>query len=472
MTKKITSALAFAAALSSCAAPSSDVSVEGKQILSEMGCKDAETRLFDRLIDTNFADPATNPTAIRQEIVKKLAADLGDAPVVAKLDETLKFLIEDAPNGLGESSPSNRQRLFAALELGIPSNSEETLIVEEYQKKRQVWAELQKAGLTCAGERAPIQEAAVTPLGFSSSKLALPVRGLRWAFASAYQSCEVLQSKALVAADPDVQGIKNWCCHPDGIGQKRVVENLSQVQRTHPYLKAPPGNTCLDVRANPLIYDYGGKPGVTGSTIDFHRNAGDGTSAMGVDCSGYVSASLATAGLKFKSSVPLRPSQTQVYSSSTFLNPESSGLNCVPRITLNSTSTLKEGDIVAVQGHVVILDHVGADPFGLNKVTGAAGCAKITTEDFDFEVVQSSPSKGGVGMNRFEARDYLRPGGKMAAGLVKYAKKACELKFSGGSSKPSFGDITVLRHAGTASCMDARVPVARESCIDACFTKI
>lgn len=471
MTKKITSTLALAFVVSSCAPSSPRVSQEGRQVLSELGCADAETRVFDRLIDTNFADPATNPAAIRQEIVKKLAADLGDGALVNKLDDTLKFLLEDAPNGLGDPSPANRQRLFAALELGIPSNSEETLLVDAYAAKRGVWAELQRAGLVCdAGERSQVQASAVTPQGFAGSKLALPVRGLRWAFAAAYQSCEVLGQKALVEADPDVKGIKNWCCHPDGIGQKRVVEDLAAVQATHPYLRAPASsNSCIDVRRNPLIYDYGGKPAVTGATMDFHKNAGDGTTALGVDCSGYVSASLATAGLKFKSSVPLRPAQAQIYSSGTFLNPESSGLNCLPRITLTPSSTLKDGDVVAVQGHVIILDHVGADPFGITEVKSASACAAITTEGFDFEVVQSSPSKQGVGMNRFAARDYLRPGGKMAAGLLKYAKKACELRFSGSTSKPTFGDITVSRHTLTAACQDTRVAIAHESCINDCF---
>ena len=48
------------------------------------------------------------------------------------------------------------------------------------------------------------------------------------------------------------------------------------------------GSSCKDIRKFPLIYDYGGKPNTDSGTLNFFVNSGDGTSVLGIDCSGYV----------------------------------------------------------------------------------------------------------------------------------------------------------------------------------------
>lgn len=297
--------------------------------------------------------------------------------------------------------------------------------------------------------------------------------GGRWAFSTAYQSCQSLQLPAMDARTPDVQGIAIVGTHPDGVGRKRSIASLSKVQSSHYYIKdmSSYGQSCFNVRQNPLIYDYGGKPYATtaaDSPIDMFKNNGNGTSVLGIDCSGYVFSSYATAGLRLKAGRALKASDSWAWGSSSYVEPQNNGLTCLNKISVNSSSTMKAGDIVAVYGHVLLIDKVGADPFGIKNAKSAADCSKLSSDKFDFTVAQSSPSKEGIGLNYFDAKIYLSTSSKMKAGLEKYAYYTCLAKFDGKSYTPNVGTLSVVRHKGTAECMAPRVKMARESCIASC----
>lgn len=463
---------AGALALTGCAPKSGRLSEEVLRISSELGCADAETRLFDRLIDGDLGDPARNPASVRLELLGDLRRELGDRAELAALDEALRFLLEEAPARFPVKTREAQRELYIAMELGTSNSPEEKALAREYQDRyHEAWNAVKGLGLECAaGPRASALEKAMTPHGFAAAAMSPMVKGMKWTFAVAYQSCEVLQQKALTTADPEIQGITIRGHHSDGVGSKRFITDLPAVQRTHPYLRPPPAASCLDVRKNPLIYDYGGRPFTNATSVDLHKNSGSGTSVLGIDCSAYVGTALATAGLKTKQSVPIRPEQAGKYSSHDFLNPEKEGLNCLQRIPLKPGETLRDGDIVAVAGHVFMLDRIGADPFGIRGITKVEDCAKATYEKFDFEIFQSSPQKNGVGLNRFRAADYLREKeGKIRSGLEKYAVQACKNRLNSVTSTPKYSDLSVIRHKGTAACTDKRVPIAREACVDACF---
>ncbi|WP_413561523.1 hypothetical protein [Bdellovibrio sp. HCB209] len=301
----------------------------------------------------------------------------------------------------------------------------------------------------------------------------LAVFGERWALATAYQSCNSLEVPALDDSVADIKGIAITGTHSDGVGSKRMIASLAQVQATHPYLKEVTeyGSSCFNVRKNPLIYDYGGKPYATTSSsspIDLFKNGGDGTSVLGIDCSGYVYTSMATAGLRLKQGRALKASDSWAWGSTSYVEPQNNGLTCLSKITVTPSVNIKAGDIVAVRGHVVLIDRVGADPFGLARAQTVADCSKLTVDGFDFTVAQSSPSKEGVGINRSLAKDYLPTSEKMQAGLTKYAYYACLAKFNAKNYTPSIGTLSVVRHKGTSACMDKRVVLARESCIQSC----
>lgn len=301
----------------------------------------------------------------------------------------------------------------------------------------------------------------------------LAVIGERWAFATAYQSCQSIHWSALNEGTPDVQGITIVGKHPDGVGNKRLITDLESLQKTNFYISSQEakGPSCFDVFRNPLIYDYGGKPYATlakDSPLDLFKDFGDGTGVLGIDCSGFVYTALATAGLRFKKGRDLKASDAWAWGSGSYLEPQANGLTCFDKITLTPRESLRAGDIVAVQGHVLIIDKVGLDPFGIEKIRSENECSSITSDGFDFVVVQSSPSKGGVGLNYHEAKSYLLTSSKMKAGLEKYAASACRAKFGNKKMTPNLGSLSVIRHLGTSECLAPRVALARESCIQTC----
>lgn len=299
------------------------------------------------------------------------------------------------------------------------------------------------------------------------------VLGNRVLLATAYQSCNATKIPPMTAQTPDVQGIEIFGKHSDGVGSKRRIASLPSVQSSHYYIKDERSypSTCFNVRSNPLIYDYGGKPFATtaaSSPLDLFKNNGDGTSVLGIDCSGYVFSAYATAGLKLSSARPLRASDSWSWGSSSYVEPQKNGLSCLNKITVTPQTQLLAGDIVAVVGHVFLIDSVGADPLGITKASSVEGCSKLSSDDFDFVITQSSNSKNGIGINSYEARDYMKTAPKFKSGLEKYAYYACLARFNNKNYTPSLGTLSVVRHKGTKECLAPRVKLNKEECVSQC----
>ncbi len=302
------------------------------------------------------------------------------------------------------------------------------------------------------------------------------VYGARKALATLYQSCGVLSLPAMNASTPSVDGITILAePHPAG-GRKRVYGSISDIVNTHYYIKnqtaAKP--TCYNVRATPPIYDFGGKPYTTSSkpnVLDFFRDGGTGTSVIGYDCSAYVFSALALAGLKMDPdpAKPLKADLVHGIGSRAFKEPQANGLRCLAKISVTATTSILPGDIAAINGHVVMFDHVGGDPFGLDKITRIEDCtsAKLPYSQFDFVIAQSSPSKDGIGVNRFQARNYLSESSTYRDGLTRYAVAACKAKF-GTLTAVDTTNLSIVRHKKTPECMATALVANREDCVDSC----
>lgn len=301
------------------------------------------------------------------------------------------------------------------------------------------------------------------------------VYGALKTLANSYQSCEVGKAPALSSRTPDIKGIVITGRHPDGVGNKRLIGDLTALIRSHPYLAEyrRPAASCHDILQTPLIYDYGGKPYATNhtdSSLDFFRDAGSGTSVLGADCSGYVYAAFATAGLKLKKTGRLKAINVLGVPARMYMNPQKNGLTCFNHVVFSRTRSLRPGDILASSGHVLVINDVGADPFGIQRITREADCKaeNIDIARFDFTVLHSSPVKGGIGINHMQGSHYLAEGGSMANAMIQHAVSACLAKVRNTTITSRSSPASLVHHLGTAECRDRPIPLTREECLTSC----
>jgi hypothetical protein len=310
--------------------------------------------------------------------------------------------------------------------------------------------------------------------------LPLAVMGARKALGVAYQSCESLQLSPMDSLVPKIseKGIVIVGKHSDGVGNRRVYGNLDELVSTDYYLnflKYDPQSVCKNPLIKPLIYDYGGKPFVVSAEsqqLDFFKNGGSGSQALGIDCSGYVFSSIVTAGLRIAPNKNAKAVQVEGISASMYMNPQQNGLACFDKITLTENESIQAGDVVAVKGHVVMIDQVGADPFGLEHWKSVNDCilANMNVENFDFSVAQSSPSKNAIGINRYLAKDYLKESSSMSAGFREYAVQACKAHFLKKPISYAGSTSAIIRHRGTPECLGNPISLKGEECLKTCET--
>lgn len=463
---------------------------------NSVGCSDLESKTWDA-VDKYLIEQKSMPTS--EELKEHLRSSFRElktsqGPLSAEkvealsqnFDELFDILLTEAPQLEKVQDSQGLLEVLTALEIGDHTTDTKVKLQNRVGGQfAKIKAQISELDVQCANPPAAVPEQpgdtvtsapdAGTEESAATTSLPLPIYGSHLAMATAYQTCQALTEPIMTASTPDIEdaGIVITGTHSDGVGKKRVIGNTTAFFRSHPYYKNVTNyaSSCLNGRSYPMIYDYGGKPYATTSTtstLDFFKNAGSGTAVLGMDCSGFIYTALATAGLRVSDGKAMKASGVSGVSSTMYVEPAKNGLTCLDKITVTPKADIKSGDIVAIAGHVIMIDRVGADPFGLNGAKTTDACSKLEAKNFDFSVIQSSPSKNAVGINRYEARNYLYENTKMKDTLTKYAYYACLARVNNKNYTPSLGTGSVVRHKLTPSCMGTRIKLAQESCVMSC----
>jgi hypothetical protein len=304
------------------------------------------------------------------------------------------------------------------------------------------------------------------------------IAGGRKMMALTYGSCDVLKLKTRESLNPNrisatfkslPNGTKNSF---DGVA---IPGGVNQVRESHPYLghlrnaqcsnaeacsgagakKSIPGvnDACkkidCDVYQFPPLYQFGGKASdgeAVHHEVISHKSYDGKTkkttttrySVSGVDCSFFVFQSMGRAGLNY---YPGKPSAYQSTNGLATLGEKTKSgerRDCFDRV--ETSGGIQSGDLLVVSGvHVVMIDTVGPDPFGIHemiegesawnfipsipqatfedirskksKLNQAAQfsyldrlanllCSDLDPAQFKITIIHSSPNGNGVGIQR------------------------------------------------------------------------
>ncbi|MEW6057870.1 MAG: hypothetical protein AB1540_14780 [Bdellovibrionota bacterium] len=254
-------------------------------------------------------------------------------------------------------------------------------------------------------------------------------------------------------------------------------------------------NRCVDLSRTPVLYEFGAKLepfDANNRVINLHTEKhAQGAPYFALDCSGFVSAALAASGLR------VRPNDDS-YGSYGIGAKDYMDLgrkdDCFETVDFKSSS-LRAGDVISWSKHIVMIDQVGTDPFGLKDVTRCTR-DQIDPRKFNFSILQSSIS-GNLGVNRMEARKFFSKNG--IAVIEFLALQACRAKLYRENppqadprqknrrkkKEPVFQAIvhgyegraaSIIRHVGEkkAGCTappEKRLKILNDECIQGCFRK-
>lgn len=480
--KLLSTSIAFVAVLlSSCAPKGSDFAPTVQKAVEDIGCAHVQSKIFDSLYTyVNEKDSLPDLTVLGEELGEVIEQQLVDQRKISRHAdvEKYKFLFIDYFKSIVEmtaqkQSLSKQETLQALIEFELQdqSTTEQIAMNSELQSKLGLLKSQSEAmQLKCGVPESDVDQDD-TPIAADPTIQQKLGNGINNVVATAYQSCRALEVLPANEDTPNVEGITILSTpNPENGGLQRVISSVTKVKETHPWIRvsSPGSSACFNVRGNPLIYDFGGKPKWSSNTIDFFTNSGSGTSVLGVDCSGFIGTVLSATGARYSPGIDNKP----VYinqKSDKFINAKNSGFKCFDNISVKAGETIKPGDIAAIEGHVVMVDSIGADPFGLKKISSLSKCGQVTTTYFDFVIAQSSPSNNGLGINKYKAKDYLEKNADMRNLFLDMAKASCQAAFTFKTVTPNFVDYGIIRHKGTKDCMAPKATLAKQSCVITCI---
>ena len=444
---------------------------------SNTGCKNFESALWD-VSYVSLIDGKTSPAQVpmAQMISQKIAANslsvhsaAAQKAISQKVDEFYQIV---GINQIQSMNLNDQLKKLTALEIGDTTTPEAAAI----QAKLKVWRQSldqtnQQYDITCTNPEPPSSP----PTSENPAGLNRVAWGADKALAVAYQSCQTAALPPLTSASPDIQGITEL--GESNGGTIRKITGLAQfLSSNYYYQKFNLQKNCRDVRTDPMIYNYGGKPHTTSasnSPLDFFTSSGEGVSPqLGIDRSGYVFSSMATAGLRLAPGKVMKAVLVHGINSVMYMNPEQNGMSCLQKVSMGVSGTLKAGDVLAENGHVVIIDRVGNDPLGILSIKRDSDCDSLKAQNFDFIIAQSSSIKNGIGINKYEGADYLQDSGAFKTGLEQYAHQACHARFASKDVVVSSSLIQVVRHKLTADCTQPAIPLVGESCVSQCYAAV
>ena len=297
------------------------------------------------------------------------------------------------------------------------------------------------------------------------------VYGARKVMSTVYQSCDINEIPPITMQEAlNIHGVKKIYRHKMG-GWHRKISNIETLLDSHYYISHTDTFLCHNIKTHPLIYDFGGKPSVHSTpfnTLNFFQNYGSGSSLLGIDCSGFVFSSLASAGLRMKPNENIKLSRIINIGAKDFY--ASNHFKCLTRVPITSTPFLQEGDIVSDSSHVFIVDKIlSSDPFHLNSITQKKDCHNLDVKDFQFIVIQSSPN---IGINRMHVKEFTKGKGyyrKIELGLKQAGIALCYKKF--GVKKKISNKLRVIRHTQSPECKEKEVYLTNQHCLKSCDKK-
>ncbi len=294
--------------------------------------------------------------------------------------------------------------------------------------------------------------------------------GAKKVMSTAYQSCQVLDLP-LMSNKYQTQGVRVTGRYRRGY--RRAIFNKNSLNQSHYYLSRidiPNHPQCVDVHSSPVIYNYGGKPKTTRNSIDLFQNKTSSNTLLGVDCSGFVTTALASAGLRLRKSVPIRPGHIYAVSSWLLKKPKIKNFSCLKKQVLSKNNPLRSGDIIASNSHVIIVDETGRDPFGLQHLNQAEKChsRSIKSSQFNFSIIQSSTNNNAVGINRMHISQALPGMRSIRRGLQKVASKICYNRFQM-QTHANIEEISILRHdSENPQCREKEIYLKHQECLKFC----
>lgn len=381
-----------------------------------------------------------------------------NAQVRSLVDEFYRIILSEPPEEM------TSKQWLSALELGARETKVQNQIQDSLQVWRKKWRSLSEDELTFCDQPSVNINSGILPENYlNATQRVLSIM---------YQSCDRGFRAPLDEKAEDVEGIKIIGLHSDGIGNRRVVDNLVQVQRTHPYIDRQFSRLCYRVDQTPPIYDYGGKPSTTNSnssSIDFFKDAGSGTSALGVDCSGLVFSFIASSGWRLHPQRVLKANLVHGIPARFYLEPAKNGMPCLEPIRFGPEKTLQIGDLIVSQGHIAWIDSLGDDPFGLRSAGSKSQCDLITEQNFDFTIAQSSPVLGGIGSHRIHIRPYLATNPIWKERLIEASRNSCYAYWDKTSLQLRLPQFQIVRHKKTKECLTRPLSFERSQCVAACL---
>ena len=424
-----------------------------KDVQNNLGCGDARSKVFDAY----YREGASTLSTL--SLSDKAFGESVGALTKSKIQSVHRIMAQAANASATDENRDSVLKL-ARLEMRSEVDAELGALNKELD---QVLAESSVTEACVPTESVP----APTPEATKDVRMPAAITAAHLTMATAYQSCSSVTLPALNASTEMLQGVAKDKMI-DSVGWGRKYTDLSLLKKTDPYLHGvtyPKG--CMNQDAKPLVYDYGGVPVVKSATqISLFENSGGGP-ALGIDCSAFISSATGVAGFRYKEGTANKPVYTR-FVSRDFIDPKKSGWNCFDAISMKSATDLMPGDIAAVVGHIVMVDSVGEDPFGLAKVKSASACATLDYRNFDFAIIQSAATKNSVGINRFVARDYMAEASKIREVFVAYGKAACMAKFDGKGHTAGTSTYGLIRHRNTAACMAPSLELVGQSCVESC----
>lgn len=223
-----------------------------------------------------------------------------------------------------------------------------------------------------------------------------------------YQNCNASKMRPYdVSKDGELKGF-SFEYNPLTLGKVSKVADAKQAQAL-PYLNCTNTQSSLKtfLCENPPSYLWGGKGLIDEEkkSVDLFHNTKEVEPIArhpGLDCSGFVNLTFLHAGLKVDRDFPYLKAPMEI-SAKEFMRP----LSCFKEVHIEKNQAVKNGDVIAWNKHIVMVDQASNDPFGINKIKSSEGCDLLKLNPLNARMIIIN-SKGANDPQEQLETDYVR----------------------------------------------------------------